>query len=390
MKVKLQIINSLFDNDFYKFTMMSLVLHQFPGAMVKYRFYSRGQQKLGFLKDEIETEIRHLCSLKFRQDELDYFSGIPYFKRDFIEFLRIFNLNEDFVKVENCQGELKIEIEGPWLHTILFEVPILAIVSELYFKDQKREDRFPEASARLEEKIRLIKSKEELKGFYFADFGTRRRFSYLWQDEVIRRLSEELPDNFVGTSNVRLAQIHNLKVMGTHAHEIFQASQALGPRLVDSQKFALQAWVNEYRGDLGIALTDTIGMDPFLRDFDKYFSKLYDGCRHDSGDAFEWTEKLISHYQALRIDPHTKTAVYSNGLNFPDAISIYKAFKDRIKISFGIGTNLTNDTGVEPLNIVIKMSECNGQQVAKVSDDSGKNSYADPSYLAYLRSVFGI
>jgi nicotinate phosphoribosyltransferase len=196
---------------------------------------------------------------------------------------------------------------------------------------------------------------------------------------------------FSGTSNVNWARLYGISPIGTMAHEWIQAGQAVGVRLVDSQKYMLQKWVDEYRGDLGIALTDTIGMDAFLRDFDKYFAKLYDGVRHDSGDPFEFARRFIDHYRNFGIDPRTKTLVFSDGLTFEKAVAIHKAFSGVINVSFGIGTNLTNDfPGVTPLSIVMKMQRCNGQPVAKISDEPEKAQCQDPNYLAYLKSVFNI
>ena len=226
--------------------------------------------------------------------------------------------------------------------------------------------------------------------FRIADYGTRRRFSRAWHDEVIRTLKADMATHFVGTSNVKCAYDYGLTPLGTMAHEYLQACQAVGPRLRDSQAFAFNMWAREYRGDLGIALSDVCGMDAFLRDFDLFFCKLFDGVRHDSGDPFDWGEKLIAHYQKMRIDPHTKTMVFSDSLNVPLAIRLYEYFKGRVQTSFGIGTNLTNDLGYEPLQIVIKMTRCNGQPVAKISDEPSKTMDYDPSYVAYLREVFQV
>jgi nicotinate phosphoribosyltransferase len=186
------------------------------------------------------------------------------------------------------------------------------------------------------------------------------------------------------------AMQQGLTPLGTMAHEYLQACQALGPRLRDSQVFGFEMWAKEYRGDLGIALSDVYGMDAFLRDFDLYFCKLFDGARHDSGDPVQWGERLIAHYEAMRVDPKTKTLVFSDGLNIPKVIELYQRFAGRAKLAFGVGTNLTNDVGVEPIQIVMKMTRCNGQPVAKLSDTPGKTMCDDVAYLAYLRQVFEI
>ena len=186
-------------------------------------------------------------------------------------------------------------------------------------------------------------------------------------------LKRDFPGRFVGTSNVHLAREFDLKPIGTMAHEWLMAHQQLGPRLIDSQIAALDCWVREYRGLLGIALTDCITMDAFLADFDLYFAKLFDGLRHDSGDPLEWAEKAIAHYEKLGIDPMSKTLVFSDGLDLAKSLRLYRALSGRIHVSFGVGTNLTCDIpGVEPMNIVLKMIACNGQPVAKISDTPGK------------------
>jgi nicotinate phosphoribosyltransferase len=287
-------------------------------------------------------------------------------------------------------GEIDITIRGPWLHTILYEIPVLAIVSEVYFRRTQPRPNLDEGRRRLKAKIGLLRHVEPELDFKISDFGTRRRFSAAWQEEVLQTLKREVPDYLAGTSNVWFARRNNLTPLGTLGHEYMQACQALGPRLRDSQVFAFDKWAQEYRGDLGIAISDTYGVEAFLRDFDMYFCKLFDGARHDSGDPFQWGEKMIAHYRKNRVDPHTKTLIFSDQLSFPLAIEIARRFHGRARTSFGIGTNLTNDLGYEPINIVLKMTECNGQPVAKVSDAPGKTISKDLGYLAYLRQVFGL
>ncbi len=268
-------------------------------------------------------------------------------------------------------------------------MPLLAIVSEVHFRNAYPNPDLSEGRRRLAAKIRQINGVADPE-FRIADYGTRRRFSRAWQDEIVRTLKRSIGPKLVGTSNVMLAMQDGLTPLGTMAHEYLQACQAVGPRLRDSQAFAFNMWAREYRGDLGIALSDVCGMDAFLRDFDLFFCKLFDGVRHDSGDPFEWGEKLIAHYQKMRIDPHTKTMVFSDSLNVPLAIRLFNYFRGRMHTAFGIGTNLTNDIGVDPLQIVIKMTRCNGQPVAKISDEPSKTMDYDPSYVAYLREVFQV
>ena len=385
-------IESLLDTDLYKFTMMQVVLHHFPGAQVEYRFKCRNRGvDLRPHVPAIREGIRDLCRLRFTGRELEYLRSWRFFKSDFVDLLKLFQLDERFIEVTplDDEGEIDITIKGPWLHTILFEVPVLAIVSEAYNRATHPAPDFTEGRARLARKVAAINAESD-PAFRIADYGTRRRFSRAWQDEVVRTLKSDIGPKFVGTSNVKLALDHQLTPLGTMAHEYLQACQAAGPRLRDSQVFAFNTWAREYRGDLGIALSDVCGMDAFLRDFDLFFVKLFDGVRHDSGDPFAWGEKLIAHYQRMRIDPRTKTMVFSDSLDVPLAIRLFEYFRGRSQTAFGIGTNLTNDLGYEALSIVIKMTRCNGQPVAKISDEPSKAMDYDPSYVAYLREVFQV
>jgi nicotinate phosphoribosyltransferase len=384
------IIRSLLDTDLYKLTMMQGVLHQFPWAEVTYGFKCRTPGvDLRPIAGELSDEIDALCTLRFTREELDYLRSLRFIKEDFVQFLRLFHLQRDFVEIDADGPELGITIRGPWLHTILFEVPVLAIVNELHFRHIAP---FPDLEAgkeKLHEKLETVrKARSEGVPFLFSDFGTRRRFSRDWQDELVGILKKEVPESLSGTSNVLFAKKHGLTPIGTMAHEWIMAAQALGPRLVNSQKYALEHWAQEYRGDLGIALSDTVGFDAFLHDFDMYFAKLFDGCRHDSGDPFEWGDRLIAHYEKHRIDARTKRAVFSDGLSFDKAVEIATYFQGRIQTFFGIGTNLTNDIAGKPVQIVIKLTSCCGSPVAKISDSPGKQMCNDESYLTYLKSVF--
>ena len=395
------IITSLLDTDLYKFTMMQVVLHHFPGAQVEYRFKCRTPNiPLAAIVESIREEITQLCTLRFRPRELDYLRSLRFIKSDFVDFLALFQLNAKYVSLEPVQaddpnsgareGELELVVRGPWLHTILFEIPVLAIINELWFQHTQRLPDYEEGRDRLRAKISLITQDPALAEMRVADYGTRRRFSRLWQDEVLLTLRSTLGEHFAGSSNVFYAMKHGLLPLGTMAHEYLQACQALGPRLRDSQTFGFETWAREYRGDLGIALSDVYGMDAFLRDFDLYFCKLFDGARHDSGDPFDWGDRLLHHYEKNRIDPKTKTMIFSDGLNVPLAIQLFRRFGHRARMSFGIGTNLTNDLGYQPLQIVLKMVRCNGQPVAKLSDAPEKTMCDDLAYLNYLRQVFEI
>ena len=385
------IIKSLLDTDLYKFTMMQVVLHQFPAAQVEYRYKCRntGMDLRPYL-DEIRAEIHDLCQLRFSEAELAYLGSLRFIKSDFIDFLGLFHLPEKCITVSEGEGdgEIAISVKGSWLHTILFEIPVLAIVNEVYFRKTCQAPNWEEGRLRLQNKMKLVLEANDLSELRVAEYGTRRRFSQIWHEEVVTTMKAQMGEHFAGTSNVWLAMRHGVLPLGTMAHEYLQACQALGPRLRDSQVYAFEVWAKEYRGDLGIALSDVYGMSAFLRDFDMYFCKLFDGARHDSGDPFEWGERMIAHYESNRVDPRAKTLIFSDALTFPLAIELTRRFAGRCKTAFGIGTNLTNDLGYEPLQVVMKMIRCNGQPVAKVSDAPEKTMCDDKAYLTYLRQVF--
>jgi nicotinate phosphoribosyltransferase len=386
------IVHSLLDTDLYKFSMMQVVLHRYPAAEVEYRFKCRTPGiDLAPLVGEIRTELDALCSLRFSAGELAYMRGLRFISGDFVDFLGLFQLNAKYVEISPSpisHGEIDIVIRGPWLHTIMFEVPLLAIVNEVYFRRVGAS--LDLGRRRLREKIALLRDTDGYEGCRIADYGTRRRYSRDWHEETVLILKDELGAQFAGTSNVWLAMRHDLLPIGSMAHEYLQAFQSLGPRLRDSQVAALEAWAMEYRGDLGIALSDVYGLAAFLHDFDLYFCKLFDGARHDSGDPFDWGERVIAHYADHRVDPRTKTLVFSDGLDIPKVMELYAHFRGRCGLAFGVGTNLTNDLGPIPLQIVIKMVRCNGQPVAKLSDSPGKSMCDDPEYISYLRKVFEI
>ncbi|QEY61817.1 nicotinate phosphoribosyltransferase [Metapseudomonas lalkuanensis] len=389
-----RIIQNLLDTDFYKLTMMQAVLHNYPNAEVEWEFRCRNDEDLTPYLAEIRFQIEQLADISITPDQLHFLERIPFIKPDFIRFLSLFRFNLRYLQVGIEDGQLCVRLRGPWLHVILFEIPLLAIISEVRNRYRYRDVKLVQAREQLYRKLDWLRanaSDEELQDFQLADFGTRRRFSYKVQEEVVHILKRDFPGRFVGTSNIHLAREYDIKPIGTMAHEWLMAHQQLGPRLIDSQIAALDCWVREYRGLLGIALTDCINMQAFLNDFDLYFAKLFDGLRHDSGDPLEWAEKAIRHYQKLGIDPLTKTLVFSDGLDLPRALALYRALRGRIHVSFGIGTNLTCDIpGVEPMNIVIKMTACNGQPVAKISDEAGKTQCRDENFVAYLKHVFRV
>jgi nicotinate phosphoribosyltransferase len=387
------IIRSLLDTDLYKFTMMQAVLHQYPAAQVQYRFKCRTPNiDLAAHLPRIRAEIDALCTLHLADDELDYLRGLRFIKSDFVDFLGLFHFDRKYVRLEasaQVPGEIELVIEGPWLHTILFEVPLLAIINEVYFDALDQGDA-EEGLRRLQAKLQRLRAIPDAAACAIADYGTRRRYSRSWHGRMLPLLRDGLGAQFVGTSNVYFARQYGMTPMGTMAHEWLQAFQALGPRLRDSQGAALEAWAREYRGDLGIALSDVVGIDAFLRDYDMYFCKLFDGMRHDSGDPFVWGERMLAHLAANRADPRTKSLVFSDGLDVDKVERLSAHFRGRCRLAFGIGTNLTNDLGPQALNIVIKMTRCNGQPVAKLSDSPGKSMCDDPDYVRYLRQVFGL
>ena len=390
------VITSLLDTDLYKFTMWQTMLHRHPQTQAEYTFVCRNQSAypLAELEAEVNEQLDHLCTLAFQPDELAYLRGLRFITSDFTDFLRIFRFQREFITARAVGDKLEIVARGPQVHVMAFEIFVLAMVNELYFRRFDRAPAIDEGRHRLQAKIAQLRAfgtePARRNPFEFFDFGVRRRFAGDWQREVVTTLKREVPQFFKGTSNVLLARDLQLVPIGTMAHEYLQTYQALGVRLRDFQKAALEDWVQEYRGDLGTALTDVVGMDAFIADFDLYFAKLFDGLRHDSGDPVVWGEKALAHYAKLRIDANTKRLVFSDGLDIERAIALYRHFADRTQLGFGIGTNLSNDVGLVPLNIVMKLTRCNDQPVAKLSDSPGKTLCDDQTFLAYLRQVFKV
>lgn len=394
------IIQSLLDTDLYKFTMLQVVLHKFPQTHSLYHFRCRNLEDTVYPLTDILDDLNHqldlLCQLKFKEDELQYLRSLRFIKSDFVDYLELFQLKRRFIRAGiDSEGRLDIVVEGPMVQAMMFEIFVLAIVNELYFSRIRSDEVLAEGERRLQAKVALVQQyaaeqNSEDPPFLVSDFGTRRRYSFAWQKHVVQQINAAAPGVFRGTSNVLLAKQLGITPIGTMAHEFLQAFQALDVRLRDFQKAALETWVQEYRGDLGIALTDVVGMDAFLRDFDLYFAKLFDGLRHDSGDPYSWGDKAYAHYKKLKIDSKTKMLTFSDGLTLEKAWALHNYFKDRFQVSFGIGTNLTNDMGQTPLNIVLKLVECNRQSVAKISDSPGKTMTDNDTFLAYLRQVFDI
>lgn len=401
-----RIIQSALDFDVYKVNMMSAVAALYPDAMVSYKFIVRSEEDLSELLPEVKAEVLKLQDVRFTEDEIAYMKRVaPYLKPEFVEALRHFRFNpQSDVSFHNKtmsdgSSQLRITINGLWKETILYETIIMSIVSEVRSRQRWSDIPFEQFQTVLEDKVRYLKAELErrnITNFKFADMSTRRRFSFQAQRTMLEYLNKELPQCLTGTSNYHLARELDLTPIGTVAHEWFMGHQAL-VNVRDSQKIALQRWQKMFNGALGIALTDTIGIDAFLKDFDEELSNAYVGVRHDSGCPFTWGEKMIAHYESLGIDPMTKTLVFTDGLNFEQALDICEHFQGRVQVSFGIGTSLANDMGnyvndqgeaYQPLSIVIKMVTCNGSPVAKISDEPEKAMCEDIFFLMNLKRRF--
>ena len=404
-----RIIRSLLETDMYKFSMGQAIYHQFPDYKTTWTFKCRNKDVV-FTQDmveEIREQIQAYCNLRFTEAELEYLDNIKWIKGSYVDFLRLWRPNfNDFIigyrPDEPCR--LFIETYGTWLNTSMYEIPVLAIVNEVYFRMQYSgssteflsfSSLMQEFENRLDQKYEQVASGKWLAGT-FSDFGLRRRLSADAQEMMIQKFMnlkyvKDCPSKFIGTSNVYLAKKYGLTPVGTMAHEwimcVGQGNHKHNPAY--SNWYALDAWVREYGVLNGTALTDTITTDCFLRDFQLTYATLFSGVRHDSGDPFNWGNKMLMHYQNLGIDHHTKTLLFSDSLDFKKVDRLYRHFQDRCKVAFGIGTYLTNDTCVPALNIVMKTTKCNGQDVAKLSDTQGKGMCKNQEYIDYLSRTIG-
>ncbi|WP_411754545.1 nicotinate phosphoribosyltransferase [Serratia sp. (in: enterobacteria)] len=387
------LLTSILDTDAYKLHMQQAVYHRYHNITVAAEFRCRGDELLGEYAEEIRAQVKMMSAMALTEAEYHYLSSLPFFQEDYLHWLKDFRFKPQQVEVINQDGKLTIRIAGPWREVIMWEVPLLAVISEVVHRHRSSQVTVEMAVDQLHKKLARFKkmaSDIDISHFKLMDFGTRRRFSGKVQHAIVSTLKAEFP-YLVGTSNYDLARQLNLSPVGTQAHEWFQAHQQISPVLANSQRAALQAWLDEYPAQLGIALTDCIAMDAFLRDFGAQFANRYDGLRHDSGDPVEWGEKAIAHYQKLGIDPMTKTLVFSDNLDLDKALDLYRHFYTRVKLVFGIGTRLTCDIpGVKPLNIVIKLVECNGKPVAKLSDSPGKTICHDQAFVKALRKAFDL
>lgn len=386
------IIKSLLETDAYKFSMGQAIYHQFSDYKTTWTFKCRNED-VRFtpeMIEEIKRQIRLYCDLRFTEEELEYLDRIKWIKGSYCDFLRLWEPRyDDFTFGTDAPCGLSIETRGTWLNTSMYEIPVLAIVNEVYFRMEYDYDRLMESfKERLGEKVAKIESGQYNIGA-FSEFGLRRRLSGEAQELAVKTLKDHsYPDSvFVGTSNVYLARKYGIRPIGTMAHEwimcVGQGNHKHNPAY--SNWYALDAWVKEYGVLNGTALTDAITTNCFLEDFQLTYATLFSGVRHDSGDPCEWGDKMIEHYKFLDIDPTGKTLLFSDSLNFEKADAIKKYFDGRAKVAFGIGTYISNDTEVKALNIVMKTTACNGMDVAKISDTEGKGMCKNPAYVKYLQ-----
>ncbi|TCV98166.1 nicotinate phosphoribosyltransferase [Biostraticola tofi] len=387
------ILTSLLDTDAYKLHMQQAVFHRYQDVTVSAQFRCRGDELLGDYAPLIRAQIEMMRDLALSPQEYAFLAGLPFFQQDYLDWLRQYRFDPRQITVTNHLGKLDIRITGSWLEVILWEVPLLAVISEVVHRQRSPGVTTDMAVDRLHETLSRFRQDSQdvdLSRFKLMDFGTRRRFSREIHEQVVTCLKGEFP-YLIGTSNYALARRLSLPPVGTQAHEWFQAHQQISPVLANSQRAALQSWLDEYPDLLGIALTDCITMDAFLRDFGVDFASRYQGLRHDSGDPVTWGEKAIAHYQKMGIDPMSRTLVFSDSLDFSKALALYRHFSQRVNLVFGIGTRLTCDIpAVKPLNIVIKLVECNGKPVAKLSDSPGKTICQDKAFVRALRKAFDL
>ena len=387
-----QIITSLLEQDAYKFSMGQAIYHQFSDYKTTWSFKCRNTD-VHFTEEmveEIKNQIKAFCNLRFTEEELEYLENVIWIKGSYVDFLRLWQPRyEDFYIGTDAECGLSIETKGTWLNTSMYEIPTLAIVNEVYFRMQYNYDElFESFKKRLAEKVEKVENGSIYLSI-FSEFGLRRRLSAEAQELAVKTLAEAklTSSTFLGTSNVFLAKKYNVTPVGTMAHEWImctgQGNHKHNPAY--SNWYALDAWVKEYGVLNGTALTDTITTDCFLKDFQLTYATLFSGVRHDSGDPIEWGEKMIAHYEKLGIDPKTKTLLFSDSLDFERADKLFRHFNGRAKVGFGIGTYISNDTDAPALNIVMKTTRCNGQDVAKISDVKGKGMCKNPDYVDYLQ-----
>lgn len=386
------IIKSILDNDFYKFTMQYAVVKLYPDVIASYEFINRGKHEFpeGFVH-LLQDKVYEISLLQLSKTEKEYLKQTcPYLSPAYLDFLQGYRFDPDEVKISQTGSELSVNIHGYWYRTILWEVVLMSLICELYYQTNG-EERITDETVitNTSEKVEIYKQL----GVTVAEFGTRRRHSYKVHQLVVETLKEHGGKSFVGSSNVHLAMHSKTKPIGTHAHEWFMFHGArYGYKVANS--ISLDRWVKVYYGDLGIALSDTYTSDIFFMQFDKKQAKLFDGVRHDSGDPIEFANKTISHYEKMGINPLHKTIIFSDGLTTDKVIHIAENCKGKIGISFGIGTHLTNDVGLKPLNIVIKMTAVSSIDMSvtptvKLSDEPNKHT-GEEHTIQLAKEILGL
>lgn len=386
------LLNSILDNDFYKITMQNAVVKLFPSSVVKYEFINRGKHQFpeGF-DVALREAVNKMAELRLTKEEKKFMARTcPYIDLPYLDFLEGYHYDPSEVKIQQDGTELSVIVEGLWYRTILWEVPLLSLISELHYEMNHMERDSNEVVMK-----RTLDKAESLNnlGVTFAEFGTRRRHSYKVQNLVMEALTKNKRSTFIGSSNVHFAMKYGVKPIGTHAHEWFMFHAAeYGFKMAN--QLALEHWVDVYRGDLGVALSDTYTTDVFFQQFDKKFAKLFDGVRHDSGDSLEFADKTIAHYEKHGINPLFKYIIFSDGLNLEKVEEITNYCNGKIGISFGIGTNLTNDVGLKPMNIVMKLigvQSINKEWIhtVKLSDEHGKYT-GDPKMIELAKEFLRI
>lgn len=402
MKLK-QIITSLLETDLYKFSMGQAIYHQYPSYKTRWTFKCRNTD-VKFSQEmvqEIKDQITAYCDLRFKEDELEYLSKIEWLHEDYIDHLRIWKPRyQDFIISTDSDCGLFLEAVGTWVNTSMYEIPILAIVNEVYYRMTYNYDElFVQYKRKLKEKVEWLKTGKYNLGV-FSEFGLRRRLSAEAQELAVKTLcdsnNEYKDSKCIGTSNVYLARKFNVVPVGTMAHEfvmcVGQGNPMYNPAF--SNKLAMDSWTKEYGVLNGTYLTDTIGDETTHLDMEYTYSVSFGGVRHDSGDPYKWGEEWIKHFETYynkyhdeRVNPKNKTLLFSDSLDFERASALYAHFKNRIKVAFGIGTYIANDTDVPALNIVMKVSECNDRPVAKLSNANGKTMCKDDAYIEYLKKT---
>ena len=389
------IIQSVLDTDLYKFTTSYAYSKLYPRAYGQFRFIDRGKTTYpqGFA-EELKKEIQEMSKLALTKDEASFlYRELPYLPPTYIDFVRGFRFDPEEVKVEqDTEGHLSIIAEGLLYRVTLWETPILALVSELYYKILGAQPDMEYTERTIISKARKLAEH----GITFSMFGMRRRFSAAIEDRVTELLKEHAAGYRFGTSNVYYAYKHGLRVSGTHPHEWIQFHGAMfGYKMANYM--AMEDWINVYDGDLGTVLTDTYTTDVFMRNFSKKHAMLFTSLRHDSGDPLQFTEKVIARYRELRVDPTIKYIIFSDGLDPERAIEIANYCKGRIGASFGIGTNFSNDVGngVRPMNIVMKLWKCKMTEkerwnpCVKLSDVDGKHT-GEPEEIELAQRTLGL